>query len=72
MSEGHFCTCGDLSCPFNPKSHAKGCDDCVKKNLKAGEIPSCFFHLVKDDLSGLNEFTIDRFVDFVLENRKHP
>ena len=39
-----FCTCGDLECPFHPTNHDRGCSLCILKNLKAKEIPSCFFH----------------------------
>lgn len=39
-----FCTCGDLKCPYHPANHDKGCALCVAKNLKLGEIPSCFFN----------------------------
>jgi len=66
----HFCTCTDLRCKLNPHSGAKGCDLCVKKNLKAGEIPSCFFRLVNSDISELKEFTIESFVDFYIKNKK--
>ena len=39
-----FCTCRDLKCPFHPTNHNKGCSLCIAKNLKEGEIPSCFFN----------------------------
>ncbi len=45
-----FCTCTDHACPAHPVNHDKGCAPCVAKNLKQGEIPSCFFrelHLSK-------------------------
>ena len=42
----HFCTCTDRTCPLNPANHSKGCDPCIQKCLKQGEIPSCFFHAV--------------------------
>lgn len=38
-----FCTCSDTGCPFHPSNHDKGCTPCVAKNLKEGEIPTCFF-----------------------------
>jgi hypothetical protein len=66
----HFCSCKDISCKLNPINHNLGCDPCIKKNLKAGEIPSCFFHLVNDDLSQLQEFTVESFVKFYRENKK--
>lgn len=66
----HFCTCKDLNCKLNPHNNSKGCDLCIKKNLSAREIPSCFFKLINDDISKLNEFTIESFIDFFLENKK--
>lgn len=42
----HFCTCTDRACPLNPANHSKGCDLCIQKCLKQGEIPSCFFRAV--------------------------
>ena len=44
--KAEFCTCSDRECPFNPVNHDKGCTPCIAKNLKAGEIPSCFFNSV--------------------------
>ena len=41
-----FCTCTDLSCPFHPSNHDKGCTPCIAKNLKEREIPTCFFKAV--------------------------
>ncbi|QAT42789.1 DUF6485 family protein [Aminipila luticellarii] len=65
MSEHeHFCTCGDKECKFNPRNHNMGCDPCIQKNLSEGEIPSCFFHLVHDDTSELQEFTMGSFVKY--------
>ncbi len=47
MSEApSFCTCKDPSCPFHPANHDRGCTPCIAKNLRQGEIPSCFFHAV--------------------------
>ena len=37
-----FCTCGDKNCPYNPVNHDQGCTPCIAKNLREGEIPSCF------------------------------
>lgn len=63
----HFCTCDDLACalnPNNPDCPAPGCDPCIRKNLKAGEIPSCFFNIVADDLSDWDDFSIAGFVAY--------
>jgi hypothetical protein len=70
MDTKHFCTCTDLSCKLHPSNNASGCDLCIKKNLKAKEIPSCFFKLINDDISELDAFTIDSFVDFYLKHKK--
>ncbi len=64
----HFCTCSAVDCKLHPYQHEKGCDPCIQKNLKAGEIPGCFFRLVKEDVSELKEFTIQSFADFVYKN----
>lgn len=42
-----FCTCTNTECPLHPSRHDKGCAPCISKNLKSGEIPSCFFNLVE-------------------------
>ncbi|MDF3004802.1 MAG: hypothetical protein K0S22_1274 [Oscillospiraceae bacterium] len=68
-TQKHFCTCQDTDCKLNPCNHSLGCDPCVRKNLKAGEIPGCFFHLIKDDLSQLDDFTLEGFVQFYLQNK---
>ena len=47
-----FCTCGDEKCPYNPINHDKGCTLCIEKNLKEGEIPSCFFNAVGAKTNG--------------------
>ena len=47
-----FCTCGDLNCPNHPANHGSGCTLCIEKNLKAGEIPSCFFKKADPDYHG--------------------
>jgi len=69
----HFCTCDDLTCalnPNNPNSKILGCDPCIRKNLKAREIPSCFFLLVNEDMTGVEDFTIDGFVEFYLKSKQ--
>lgn len=70
-NQKHFCTCADLNCKLNPCNHSRGCDPCIKKNLNAREIPSCFFKLVNNDLSNLKEFTIESFVDFFIKNKNN-
>lgn len=69
-NQKHFCSCRDTSCKLNPNNHDLGCDPCIQKNLKAGEVPSCFFHLIDEDISHLKEFTIDSFVKFYLNKKQ--
>ena len=45
-NEVKFCTCKDRECPCHPSNHDKGCTPCIAKNLKQGEIPSCFFYSI--------------------------
>lgn len=70
MENNLTCTCKDSTCKLHPSNHKLGCDPCIQKNLKAGEIPSCFFHLFKDDLSQVKDFTIEGFVKFYLNAKK--
>lgn len=57
---GKFCTCANLECPLHPTRHDKGCTPCIRKNLRLGEIPNCFFNLV----DGSQSRTGDSFEDF--------
>lgn len=68
-NKNHFCTCKDLNCKLNPHNHNLGCDPCIKKNLREGEIPSCFFRLINDDISDIKEFTFESFVEFFIKNK---
>lgn len=47
-----FCTCSDLKCPNHPANHKAGCTLCIEKNLKAGEIPTCFFKAADPEYHG--------------------
>ncbi|NLW79717.1 MAG: hypothetical protein GXY32_09960 [Ruminococcaceae bacterium] len=62
--EEHFCTCGDRQCPRHPANHNNGCDRCIRDNLANRRMPSCFFKLVHNDLSGQTDFSMGGFVDF--------
>ncbi len=41
-----FCTCSDTACPFHPANHTHGCTPCIAKNLREGEIPTCFYKAI--------------------------
>ena len=40
----------------------------IEKNLKKGEIPTCFFKVINNDVSSVKKFTIKEFVDFYIKN----
>jgi hypothetical protein len=68
-SNKHFCTCPDLDCPLHPGNHEEGCDPCIQKNLAAGEIPSCFFAAVHEDLTENEDFTMGGFAAYYNKHR---
>ena len=70
MTKKHFCTCKDTSCKLNPQNHDYGCDPCIKKCLKNGEIPSCFFKAVSEDISKVSNFTYEGFANFLLKHKQ--
>lgn len=70
MASASFCTCRDHACPLNPHNHDKGCTLCVEKCLQLGEIPSCFFKLVHEDISGNADFSLEGFVRFYASHAK--
>lgn len=61
------CTCQDLQCKLHPANHTKGCDLCIQKNLKMGEIPSCFFNAVTKDVKTLDDFSYESFAKIVMK-----
>lgn len=72
MSDAHFCTCMDFACSLNPNGpecRHRTCDRCVRKNLQAGELPSCFFRAVHEDISGNTDMTYQGFADWVIAHR---
>lgn len=69
----HFCPCGDRKCPHNPNNPCNSicsCDACIEKNLSRGEIPSCFFKKINNDISSLTDFTFEAFAKFLEDNKK--
>ena len=66
-----FCTCTDLSCPFHPTNHDRGCAPCIAKNLKRKEIPSCFFHLAEQEHVG-DGYGFEDFAQSVLRGGESP
>ena len=70
MSDKPTCTCRDTACPNHPTNHSEGCDRCIRKCQTQGEIPSCFFRQVHDDLTGVTDFTFEGFARFVEAHKK--
>lgn len=67
----HFCTCTDHACPLNPHNPGtenQGCDLCVRKCLKLGEIPSCFFNAICDSQRPEGGYTYRGFAEFVAKH----
>ena len=64
-----LCTCKDTGCRFHPANHDAGCTPCIEKNLKKGEIPSCFFNAV-GACGDKKSFFYEDFARLVLE--KNP
>ena len=63
----HFCTCQNTACRCHPSNHDQGCDLCIQKELRKGEIPSCFFNLVIQPGETVEDCTIEGFARRVLE-----
>lgn len=70
-----FCTCADHACPLHPANHDKGCTPCMKKNLQAGEVPSCLWNQVSTreerQLEGC-DYRIESFAEMVQRKRGKP
>lgn len=60
----HFCTCIVTNCKNHPLNHSEGCDLCIKKNLKSGEIPACFWLQISKDNSEYKTYTYADFSTF--------
>jgi hypothetical protein len=65
----HFCTCPETKYPNQPCNHNKGCDPCIQKNLKFGEIPSCFWSKITGGVVGKTENSVEEFIKFYLNHK---
>ncbi len=68
MEAKQYCTCTDTKCPMHPVNHDRGCDLCIQKNLKLGEIPSCFFNAV-GSTADTDSYYYEDFARMVLERK---
>ena len=62
----HFCTCQNTACRCHPANHDQGCSLCIEKELRKGEIPSCFFNLVIQPGEPVEDCSIQAFARRVL------
>jgi hypothetical protein len=67
--EKHFCSCTSNQCPDHPFNHDLGCDLCIQKNLKLGEIPACFWHNISSGVIGSTEYSVENFTKFYLDQK---
>lgn len=65
-----FCTCTSLDCPRHPANQPQGCTPCIIKNLKAREIPNCFFDLLGSTQSPKG-YRFEDFAELVLQNAQN-
>ena len=70
MSSSPFCTCTNTACRCHPANHDQGCNLCIQKELRKGEIPACFFNLVIQPGETVEDCTIQAFARRVLETDK--
>lgn len=68
MNQVPFCACTDTSCPFHPNNHENGCTPCIAKNLKEGEIPTCFFKKADPNYQGPG-YKVEDFAKLVSEKK---
>ncbi|WML34514.1 DUF6485 family protein [Clostridium sp. OS1-26] len=68
-----FCTCKNYSCKLHPLNHDQGCNPCMKKNLNIGELPSCFFRAVSEELRDvkvIKDSSYEAFAKLILGNKE--
>jgi hypothetical protein len=66
----HFCTCTVTQCTSHPDNHKEGCDPCIQKNLKLGEIPACFWINISK-VCGETEYSVEKFTQYYLDYKNN-
>ena len=66
-SQKELSTCQNTACRCHPANHDQGCDLCIQKELRKGEIPSCFFNLVIWPGETVEDCTLAAFARRALE-----
>lgn len=66
----NYCTCTNLKCPLHPTNHDKGCTPCIRKNLRLGEVPNCFFHLVQSPGEEVPDSSLEAFARAILGRKQ--
>lgn len=64
-----YCTCTNLNCPLHPTRHDKGCTPCIRKNLRLGEVPNCFFNLVLQPGEEAEDSSLEAFAQKILARK---
>jgi hypothetical protein len=67
--EKHFCTCTVVKCQNHPGNQDKGCDPCIQKNLKFGEIPACFWSNISNGVIGKTDNSVEKFIQFYFDHK---
>jgi hypothetical protein len=67
--EKHFCTCTAVQCPNHPSNQDKGCDPCIQKNLKLGEISACFWSNISNGVIGNTDYSVEKFIQFYFDHK---
>lgn len=69
MTAFDFCTCDNFNCVHHPKNTDGTCTECVAKNLKNNEIPSCFFNKA-DGIKKRAKYKFEDFAEVIYNKNK--
>lgn len=66
MDAKELCPCTNRTCKLHPANHNMGCTPCIEKNLKADEMPNCFYNKVDPEHKRTGTKVRD-FAEFVVK-----
>jgi hypothetical protein len=69
VMEKHFCTCSNTGCLNHPFNHTEGCDKCIQKILKAGEVPACVWINASNGVVGTTKWSMENFSKCYMEQK---
>jgi hypothetical protein len=70
MPHKELCTCSNYDCPFHPQKHNHECTECIEKNLRRHEIPSCFYHKIGEKAHEKSKYSFYQFAKKVMEREE--